>query len=363
MRYCILLFLMVSLLACNEKEQEKPNSHTNNEVSPFLSNGRVELLADSTIALIGSGSSVEFMAEGDSVSIHLKSGQTSHGYIVLEVDGKYMGRFRVGQDDEIIPLKLESKPSKIGVYKATEAINGTVIFLGADAQKILPIEKSNSPFIEFIGNSITCGMGADTTDLPCGSGEWFDQHNAYLAYGPRVARALNASFKLSSVSGIGMYRNWNDENIDEPIMPQVYENLYLNTDSSKKADFTVHPDVVSICLGTNDLSDGDGVKPRLPFDKEKFIGNYTEFVKTIFSHYPDTKVALLTSPMVSGAKGDTLMACLKKVKENLGTDAVSIFEFAAVSPTGCTWHPIIAEHKQMAEQLEPFFKDLLNDQE
>lgn len=94
MRYCILLLLMVSLLACKEKEHEGSNFYKNNADFPFLANGRVELLADSTIALIGSGSSVEFMAEGDSVNIHLKPGQTSHGYIVLEVDGKYMGRFQ-----------------------------------------------------------------------------------------------------------------------------------------------------------------------------------------------------------------------------------------------------------------------------
>ncbi|MBL6447923.1 hypothetical protein JMN32_16525 [Fulvivirga sp. 29W222] len=360
MRYNILFFLMVSLLAC--KEQETLNFYKNNGGTPFISNGRVEPLADSTIVLIGSGSSVEFMVEGDSLNIHLRSGGPSYNYILLEVNDQYLGRFKIEQGKEIIPLKLDKKQSKVGIYKATEAANGTVIFLGAEAQKISPLKKNSVALIEFIGNSITCGMGADTTDAPCGSKEWFDQHNAYLAYGPRVARALNTSFKLSSVSGIGMYRNWNDENIDEPIMPQVYENLYLNTDSSKKADFSMHPDIVSICLGTNDLSVGDGVKPRLPFNQEKFVDNYTKFVKNIFSHYPNTKVALLTSPMVSGTKGDTLIACLKKVKENIGTETVSIFEFDEVPPTGCSWHPSISEHKQMAEQLEPFFRDILNNE-
>ena len=53
-------------------------------------------------------------------------------------------------------------------------------------------------------------------------------------------------------------------------MPQVYENLYLNLDDSKKYDFSIKPDIVNICLGTNDLSYGDGVKPRLLFNREKF---------------------------------------------------------------------------------------------
>ena len=52
------------------------------------------------------------------------------------------------------------------------------------------IPNSNAPLIEFIGNSITCGAAADVSEVPCGSGVDYDQHNAYYAYGPRVARML-----------------------------------------------------------------------------------------------------------------------------------------------------------------------------
>ncbi|MBK8391465.1 MAG: hypothetical protein IPL23_20155 [Saprospiraceae bacterium] len=52
---------------------------------------------------------------------------------------------------------------------------------------------------------------ADTSEYPCNSGFYHDQHNAYMAYGPRTARALGLDFVLSSVSGIGIYRTWNME--------------------------------------------------------------------------------------------------------------------------------------------------------
>ena len=209
-------------------------------------------------------------------------------------------------------------------------------------------------------------MGNDTAAIPCGTGEWFDQHNAYLAYGPVVSRALNADFVLSSVSGIGMYRNWNDENKDESIMPDVYENLYLNNTSNKKAyDFSFQPDLVSICLGTNDLSEGDGKKERLPFNEEKYISNYIDFIKTVYKHAPNTRIVLLNSPMVSGERNETLVKCLKKVIQAFENDTahkpIALFEFKPMTPNGCGYHPDIADDQIMADELTPFFKKLLDE--
>ena len=209
------------------------------------------------------------------------------------------------------------------------------------------------------------GFGNDATTIPCGTGDWFDQHNAYWAYGPILARALNADYVLSSVSGYGMYRNWNDEHKDEPIIPEVYENLYLNKDSSKPYDFKFQPDLVSICLGTNDLSDGDGTKPRLPFNEEKYISNYINFIKTVYKHAPNTRLVLLNSPMVSGERNTTLVNCLKKViqafKEDTTHKPIELFEFQPMIPNGCGSHPDIADDKVMANQLIPFFKKLLDE--
>jgi hypothetical protein len=70
-----------------------------------------------------------------------------------------------------------------------------------------------------------------------------------------LSRVIDVDYLVSSVSGIGMYRNWNDENKEEPIMPEVYENLYLTKDNSKpKYDFVFQPNIISIALGTNDFS-------------------------------------------------------------------------------------------------------------
>jgi lysophospholipase L1-like esterase len=123
--------------------------------------------------------------------------------------------------------------------------------------------------------------------------------------------------------------------------------------------------LVSICLGTNDLSDGDGKKPRLPFNQEKYVSNYIEFIKTVYKHAPNTRIVLLNSPMVSGERNVTFVNCLKKVILAFENDTIhkkiELFEFQPMVPKGCGYHPAIADDKIMADQLIPYFKKLLDE--
>jgi hypothetical protein len=108
------------------------------------------------------------------------------------------------------------------------------------------------------------------------------------------------------------------------------------------------------------MSDGDGIKNRLPFNEEKYTENYINFVETIYSHYPNTQVVLLNSQMVSGDKNTTLVSCLKNVKDHFKDKEIKIFEFDELLVNGCNYHPSIQDHKVIATQLLPFFKQVLN---
>lgn len=336
--------------------------------SPFTYAGRVEVLDQNKVVLVGSASSVSFHFEGNYCEISLQSVENHQNYVSLELDGKYIGRMRI-EKGQIRPYPItvseNIKVHHLTIYKATEAANGGVLFAGTTAKLAAAPASKNRKKIELIGDSITCGMGNDATEFPCYSGDWYDQHNAYWSYGSILARALNADYILSSVSGHGMYRNWNDEHIDEAIIPEVYENLYLNRDKSKPYHFAFQPDLVSICLGTNDLSDGDGKKTRLPFNEEKYIANYIQFIQTVYAHAPNTRVVLLSSPMVSGEKNETLIRCLKKVILAFESDKkhqpIALFQFQPMVPKGCGYHPDIEDDTVMAEQLTPFFKKLLDE--
>ncbi len=358
------LFLAVAtsfLLSCASQTENK-NKFFNASQKEFVYSGRTEQVNDTIQAFISSAAHTVFNAQGDSISFLLSCSGDSTAFAVIEVNGSYHDRYKVstGKVNRIaIPLAADAM-SRVGVYKATEASNGPLLFYGVECKSVDAIQANTSSTIEFIGNSITCGFGADTEAIPCGGDTWYDQHNAYLAYGPLAARALNATFRLSSVSGMGIYRNWNDEDT-KPVMGDVYFTTHLDGNKNQMWDFPFQaPDLVSICLGTNDLSNGDGKKERKPFDPEKFTSNYIDFVTRLFEQYPAMKLALLTSPMVSGKNSELLLNCLRNVKARFDVaHTVAIYEFAPMKPHGCGSHPDLNEHKIMADQLIPFYADLL----
>ncbi|PJJ07127.1 lysophospholipase L1-like esterase [Flavobacterium sp. 1] len=359
-KYLLFLLIAISFASIAQKKTETQ--------SLFEYQGRVEKMPDNKAILIGAASSVSFDFIENSCSVSLQSVENHQNYVSIELDGNYIGRVRIEKGEmKTYPIKVSNskKTHHLSIYKATEAANGGVLFGGTTAKLAESSVSKKKKKIELIGDSITCGFGNDASTIPCGSGDWYDQHNAYWAYGPVLSRALNIDFVLSSVSGYGMYRNWNDEHENEPIIPDVYENLYLNKDSSKPYDFAFQPDLVSICLGTNDLSDGDGKKARLSFNEEKYVSNYIDFIKTVYKHAPNTRIVLLNSPMVSGERNVTLVKCLKKVIQAFENDKthkpIVLFEFQPMSPKGCGYHPDIADDKVMADQLIPYFKKLLNE--
>lgn len=360
--FFVALFFVFS--SCSEKKLQLFPADN----SAFEFGGRVDLTTLESPVLIGSASFVEVNFTGDSCIVYLEkqNPEGEYNFVSVELDNVYKGRIKLekeGMKAYRIHVNTEIRNHQLRIYKSTEAGNNTVIFGGIKCFDLLPATLKPERKIEFIGNSITCGMGIDWKEIPCGTGVWYDQHNAYFSYGKLAADKLNARFMLSSVSGIGIYRNWNSLS---PVMPDIYENKYLNNDASKKWDFTSYtPDLVSICLGTNDFSDGDGRMERLPFDSAQYVNNYIAFIEIIYSHYPETQICLLSSPMVSGEKALLFENCLTAVKlhfENTAssTKEIQLYFFSDLVPHGCDSHPDKDDHMKMAELLVPFYKEVMN---
>lgn len=353
----LIVFLFISVFS---------NSQTKN--TTFLYAGRLDVLQENKIVLIGTAASVTFNFTGTECAISLQSIDSweHHNYVALELDGEYIGKYRVEKGAaQSFPIKVTSdkKVHTLSIYKATEATMGNVVFLGATA-KLTAITVKRKKKIEFIGDSITCGAANDSSTIPCNEGEYFDHHNGYFAYGPILSRNIDVDYLLSSVSGIGMYRNWNDEGTDVANMPAVYQNLYLAKEISKpKYDFAFQPDIISIALGTNDFSNGDGKKERLPFNSEKYISNYINFINMLYTHNPKAQIVLTNSPMISGENAVVFEDCLNKIKAQFDTDKehkpILIFKFKPMSPSGCSGHPNVAEHKIMATEYGLFLKSIL----
>ena len=333
--------------------------------SSLLPFGRYAWTDKKELELISSAVHFGFRFQGKECRIqaHLAD-TTAHSYLQYELDGVYQKRIKV-MGNSRQPLVITAPPGgthTIWIYKATEAHTGPVFISSITGSAVEPIARPSAPLIEFIGNSITCGAAADASEIPCGKGAYHDQHNAYYAYGPRVARALSANYVLSSVSGIGIYRNWNS---DGPTMPQVYEKTDFQDYSTRQWHFeTYSPKVVSIALGTNDFSMGDGKRARLPFDSTVFTSTYIKFVQLVKSKYPTAQIALLSSAMVRNKNGQTLANCLAAVKANIDQlypshKPVAVYIFKPMIAKGCTGHPNVEDHAVLAEEVTPFFRKLL----
>ncbi|MBC8085202.1 MAG: SGNH/GDSL hydrolase family protein [Hymenobacter sp.] len=273
----------------------------------------------------------------------------NHNYIGLILDGKPTRRQLSAKTNTLrIGGNLADTGHTLVICKNTESNIGYLEFQGIRCRKLLPPPPKPARKIEFVGNSITCGTGADQSVVPCGQGQWHDQHNAYLAYGPSVARTLNAQWHLTAASGIGLMHSCCEMKV---VMPQVFDKISLSNNTLAWDFRQYQPDVVTVCLGQN-----DGIQ-----DSATFCRNYVRFLQTVRSHYPQADIVCLTSPM-----GDArLTAALKNYLTGVvnaatsqGDRKVHKFFFAGRYVGGCDSHPSLAEHQFIAAELSAYLKTI-----
>lgn len=269
-------------------------------------------------------------------------------YLEIKVDDQPAYRIQLtGKENKIVLAKNLSKGTHvITICKNTEAENGYIEIVGFVCTQLLPLPPKSKRKIEFIGDSITCGAGSDESEIKCDKGNWHDQHNAWFAYGPTTARALNAQWHLSAVSGIGLMHSCCDKKI---VMPQVFDKISMARDTIKWDFDRYQPDVVTICLGQN-----DGIQ-----DSIKFCGAYVDFAKSLRNHYPKAKLVLLTSPMASKELKTVLSKYMIAIKQTLnkqGDSNVATYTFSKQSNQGCGGHPSLTEHKEIAAELAAYIK-------
>jgi hypothetical protein len=172
-----------------------------------------------------------------------------HNYVEIIIDNKAFRLQTKYARNKFVVNGLKSGTHTIIICKDTESGNGYLEFAGIVCKKLLPLPPKPKLKMEFIGNSITCGFGADASQVLCEKGQWYDQHNAYMSYGPLTARALNAQWHISAVSGIGMIHSCCDMKI---LMPKVFDKINMSSDSLSWNFDEYIPDLVTICLGQND---------------------------------------------------------------------------------------------------------------
>lgn len=274
----------------------------------------------------------------------------NHNYIEVVIDNNAMRLQTTKKCDTIVLDRLKEGTHTISIVKNTEANIGYLELAGIRCKALLKPDAKPLRKIEFYGNSITCGTGADQSVIPCGKGVWQDQHNAYLAYGAVTARALNAQYQLSAVSGIGLMHSCCKMDV---IMPQVYDKVSMRNDTIAWDFNNYQPDVVTVSLGQN-----DGVQ-----DSKTFINNYISFLQTLRKHYPGATIICISSPMADETLRNFLSNSLDEVVNALkkgGDKKIFSFIFSKQYHNGCDSHPDILEHREIAGLLAGFIRKKMN---
>jgi len=275
------------------------------------------------------------------------------------------------QTDYVVAENLPNGEHTITIAKRTEASIGYSSFLGLDVVgELLELPAAPTRRVEIIGDSISCGAGneAANNSPQCMEDGWGQPyHNGYLAFGPLMARSLDAQYHVTAVSGIGLLRNYSTQYDARP-MPEVYDLLYTEELTSKPWDTTQFvPDAVVVALGTNDFSPGDSERDKM--DVDAYTTAYIAFVDTLRALYPNAHLFGMSSPML----GDGWPEATDKSATNLKSAIAGMVEhFSAagdanvhaltvskLSGAGCGTHPSAAQQATTAAEVASAVKTTL----
>lgn len=320
--------------------------------------GRASYKSPDYVAWNWPGFQIHASFSGSSLKMKTSPGS---GYFMVVVDGQKPFKVESTKENGVVEIAsgLSEGQHRVDITYCIEGLArdpkfyGFLLDNGGDLTQrpSLPERK-----IEFIGNSITCGLGIE------GNGSekkaTANLHNVYYTYAARTARALDAQWMTVARSGLGIYRNTlGNPKGDKGVMPDMYPYTFFNK-QSEMWDFNQwQPDVVCIGLGTNDTTNPS-------YDVGLLTDAFKRFIKTLRNNYPNAKIVMLTGTMIRGQR----LANLKKAQDDAMEDAhqrgdkeVYRFDFTPADGSlgyGCFKHPSMRQNEQMANELVPFLKQI-----
>ncbi|MFO1478494.1 MAG: SGNH/GDSL hydrolase family protein [Verrucomicrobiota bacterium] len=310
------------------------------------------------------GQVLHLRVSGDSVSMQVNA-SSAEVFFDVQVDGAEPVRLRCHAGVGEYPLLEGAAKGKhtVIITRRTESWQGTCEVLGfktGSGTTLLQPPALPKRKLMFIGDSITCGAATDirpNDPLKGKTAHEDQQSNARLSYGMILSRRLNAQVCLVSYGGRGVIRDWQGLNT-VCNAPQFYERALPDDAAAvwNPADYV--PDVIVICLGTNDFNQG------VP-DEHDFVNAFVAFVGKIRRDAPKARIFLADSPMLEDAPGKPakrtiLHDYLLKTIAALNDPAVSLAPVRHYPGVPNNGHPTREDHEAIAGELEPLIQQALN---
>ena len=322
-----------------------------------------------------SGSGIEFRFKGESCEFTLvgdsacTTGDTNAARYACYLNGTLAEEAQLTEEAHDITLNgSASEWSTVRFVKLSEAAQSTVgirdiCITAPAAEPAIEATEKAEHYIEFIGDSITCGYGVDgvyNVDTFKTANE-----NAEKAYAILTAKKLGADYSLVSYSGHGVISGYTTQgNLNKnQLVPRFYTQVGHSSaviEGRHKAqddlwDFSVQPDVVVINLGTNDAS-YTGTDPSL---QKEFAAAYVEFLKKIRENNPNAQI-ICTLGIMGQTLCDAIDLAITNYTAETGDSKVTSMRFDMQSQEdgyAVDWHPSAVTHEKASDKLAAFIRE------
>lgn len=327
-----------------------------------------------TLWMALSGSGAEFSVTGTKASVTMKADNTAQGdevnraRVAVYLDGARIADVLLSKPETTIPVfeSMTEETHIVRVIKLSESAMSTCGISEISVTGVIRPTEQKELFIEFVGDSITCGYGVEDEDR--------DHHFATgtedvtKAYAYKTAENLGADYSMVSFSGYGIVSGYTGtgEKSGEQLVPMYYEKLgfsygtYLGNGSPQTVEWdfsTRRPDLVVINLGTNDNSYVQTNEER----KEEYVKGYVEFLKTVRKCNPDAKI-LCTLGIMGTELCPAMEEAVARYCNETGDGTVYSMRFEAQLPEdglAADWHPTERTHTKAAAKLTEEIKKIM----
>lgn len=384
--------LLLTMTACGGTDNGGENAAAANDTTVTeehdMNTETIYQLTEENVKLLGrtyfdgeklfcalSGSGAEFTFNGTKCSVVVTGDSNAmsptaadnQARVAIYVNGERVVDDMVDNIQETYDVFESDTPETavISIVKLSESPMSTIGIkeIRATGSKIAPTPNKDL-FIEFIGDSITCGYGIDDPDK--------DHHfstkteDVTKAYAYRTAEKLNADYSMVSFSGYGIVSGYtNDKKVEAQTVPQFYTKLGYSwavngsfVPANVDWDFSKRqPDLIVVNLGTNDDSYTKNDSER----KQEYCDGYVEFLKKIRENNPDAKI-LCTLGIMGDNLFEQVQLAVNVYTEETGDENVSAMKFDVQLPDdgySADWHPSVTTHEKASDKLAAEIKTLL----
>ena len=264
-------------------------------------------------------------------------------YFTIVVDGVTLARdycriASVGETKVKLASDLPAGKHTFAIYRQSEHSFGEVGVCALSYEgEMLAKPADKDLYIEFIGDSISCGYG-NLVSNGQGAGESL-YSDGTQGYTYLTAQALNADWSTVSWSGLGCKYGYSSTT-----MQDVYPAQRYNYDKNTLYDFSKQPDVVILALGTNDNS--------MQSDAALKRAGLVEMLQLVREKNPNAPIVWIHGMMTNGVS-----AMIEEiVAEFGGADAGYYACRLTQNNAGGGAHPSLAGQQTFANELVAFLE-------